>query len=155
MLVHMLKNETEKTTKTNCASALYNLAGSVENCHKMLDVGALMPVVYLTRSDFIQTKVKCAAILSKLSLHEKYYHLFAADDVLRVLLDLSRVDHLLTQRRVVIALSNLSQQLDLRKQLVSLDPIQDIVWQLPNKFHLIRRKSVEPPKTKNPPPISR
>lgn len=127
VLVHMLRTEPDKTTKTNCATALYNLADNDANCHVMLDVGALLPVVTLTKSDFIQTKVKCAAILSRLSLHEQYYHLFAADGVLSVLLDLSCVEHVLTQRRVVIALSNLSQHPQLRAQLLELNPIRFII----------------------------
>jgi len=87
----------------------------------MLSAGALMPIVRLTQSDFMLTKIKCAAILSRLSLHSQYYAQFGRDDVLKVLLELACVDHTLTQRRVVIALSNLSQSPELRKMLLSLD----------------------------------
>ena len=86
----------------------------------MLSAGALMPIVHLTQSEFMLTKIKCAAILSRLSLHSQYYSQFARDDVLNVLLELASVDHTLTQRRVVIAISNLSQSLDLRKMLLNL-----------------------------------
>lgn len=69
----------------------------------------------------METKIKCAAILSRLSLHKRYYPEFTRDDVLRVLLDLAAVDHTLTQRRVVIAISNLTQSEDIRKMLLHLD----------------------------------
>jgi hypothetical protein len=121
ILVHMLRNEEEQKTKTDCASSLYNIADSDSCCDLMLAAGALIPIVRLTQADYMLTKIKCAAILSRLSLHHQYYGQFARDDVLRVLLDLAYVDHALTQRRVVIALSNLSQSAELRRMLLSLD----------------------------------
>jgi hypothetical protein len=123
----MLKNESDKTTKTNCATALYNLAASDESCKLMLQHGALLPIVALSRSEYVQTKMKCAAILSRLSLHEQYYHLFASDNVLKVLLDLSAVDDLKTQRRVTTSLANLSQKKDLRMKILLIDPMKYII----------------------------
>ena len=88
---------------------LYNLASSNENCALMLEAGALMHVVHLTQAPLSATKMKCAAILSRLSLHAKHYDQFSRHDVLRVLLELCNVDNIMTQRRLVIAISNLSQ----------------------------------------------
>ena len=85
------------------------MADDNNNCAIMLDAGALLHVVELTQVELSSTKMKCAAILSRLSLHEKYYSQFAQHDVLRVLLNLCSVDHIMTQRRLVIAISNLSQ----------------------------------------------
>lgn len=123
VLIDMLGNEIDKSTKAYCATALYNLAESHKNCQLMLEKGSLTPLVSLTKTEPMLTKVKCAAILSRLALHKEYYHLFEANDVLRVLLDLSSIDHTITQRRIVIALSNLSQNEQLRKQLIDLNPI--------------------------------
>ena len=96
-------------TQRNCAVILYNLANDDDNCTSMLDAGALMHVVHLTQADLSATKIKCAAILSRLSLHAKHYDQFARHGVLRVLLNLCNVDNILTQRKLVIAISNLSQ----------------------------------------------
>ena len=96
-------------TLRNCAVILYNLANDDDNCTSMLDAGALMHVVHLTQADLLATKIKCAAILSRLSLHAKHYDQFARHGVLRVLLNLCNVDNILTQRKLVIAISNLSQ----------------------------------------------
>jgi hypothetical protein len=124
ILVQMLRNDKENAnTKACCASALYNLSASAENCAVMLESGVLLPVVQLTSSAHTGTKSKCAAILSRLSLHSNYYSHFAAGNVLRVLLDLSSVDNIITQRKVIIALSNLSQSKVLREQLLELKPI--------------------------------
>ena len=43
-----------------------------------------MPVVRLTQANHMQTKIKCAAILSRLSLHQQYYVQFETDPVLKV-----------------------------------------------------------------------
>jgi len=116
-----------------CAVALYNLAETDSNSCIMLEAGALKPVVQLTQSQDIQTKMKCAAIISKLSLFPHYYDQFSeesslgGDNVLKVLLELSRVDHTLTQRRVVLALSNLTQSPLLRQQLLKLKPMEYII----------------------------
>lgn len=85
------------------------MADDNDNCAIMLGAGALMHVVHLTQADLSSTKMKCAAILSRLSLHENHYNQFGQHDVLRVLLNLCNVDHIMTQRRLVIAISNLSQ----------------------------------------------
>lgn len=127
ILVAMLRDETDHTVKTNCASSLYNLADSDVHCDLMLLAGALMPVVHLTRSDYLQTKMECAAILSRLSIHEKYYAQFGTVDVLKVLLELTSVDESLTQRRVVIAISNLTRRVDLRGMLLSLNATKFII----------------------------
>eukprot|EP00602_Paraphysomonas_sp_CaronLab_P011187 CAMPEP_0185041812 /NCGR_PEP_ID=MMETSP1103-20130426/41587_1 /TAXON_ID=36769 /ORGANISM="Paraphysomonas bandaiensis, Strain Caron Lab Isolate" /LENGTH=1453 /DNA_ID=CAMNT_0027581715 /DNA_START=6 /DNA_END=4367 /DNA_ORIENTATION=+ len=127
VLVHMLRHETNQSIKVDCASALYNLADNDSNCDQMLSAGALIPVVKLTKADYLETKIKCAAILSRLSCHDKYYKEFASDDVLKVLLELSRLEHALTQRRVVIAVSNLSQFAELRMMLLDLQATEFII----------------------------
>lgn len=142
ILVHMLREEENVATKNFCASSLYNLADLDDNCFQMMEVGALLPVVYLTQSDNLQTKIKCAAILCRLSLQKQYYAQFGVDDVLKMLLDLSNVDHTLTQRRVIISLSNLSQDQDLRKQLLSLDPFPYIIALAAKRDENLRRGCV-------------
>jgi hypothetical protein len=127
MLVHMLRHESDQNIKVDCASSLYNLADSDTNCDKMLSAGALIPVVRLTQADYLETKIKCAAILSRLSGHDKYYKQFASDDVLKTLLELSCLDHALTQRRVVIAVTNLSQFAELRSMLLDLKATDYII----------------------------
>ena len=143
LLVSMLKNQSGQTIKKYCASALFNLADSTENCYKMLDAEALGPVVELTQNEFTQgdsdPKVICAGIISRLSLHPKYYDQFAAGNVLQVLLELSCVDHRLTQRRVVIALSNLSQSAELRAKLIELKPIPYIISLASERDEYLRR----------------
>ena len=133
-LVHMLRYSIDHITKSECAASLYNLADSDMSCDKMLEAGALMPIVKLTQSDFMSTKIKCAAILSRLSLHSQYYGEFSKDPtVLETLLGLSQVDHTLTQRRVVIALSNLSQNAELRKMLLTVDDTPNVMKVLCSK----------------------
>ena len=127
MLVHMLRHESDQNIKVDCASALYNLADSDSNCDKMLSAGALIPVVRLTQADYLETKIKCAAILSRLSGHDKYYKQFATDDVLKTLLELSCLDHAITQRRVVIAVTNLSQFSELRSMLLDMKATDYII----------------------------
>lgn len=87
----------------------------------------MIPVVRLTQADYLETKIKCAAILSRLSGHDKYYKQFATDDVLKTLLELSCLDHALTQRRVVIAVTNLSQFAELRSMLLNLNATDYII----------------------------
>lgn len=127
VLVHMLRTVDEEAIKVDCASALYNLADVDANCDSMLQAGALIPVVNLTKRDYLQTKIKCAAILSRLSCHDKYYREFASEPVLEVLLKLSCLEHALTQRRVVIAVSNLSQFPELRTMLLKLKATEYII----------------------------
>jgi HEAT repeat protein len=139
ILVDMLRNEVSESIKVDCASALYNLADDDANCDQMLQVGALIPVVNLTQADYLQTKIKCAAILSRLSCHEKYYKEFASERVLKVLLELSRLEHALTQRRVIIAVSNLSQLPELRKILLQLEATEYIISLASKPDEQIRR----------------
>lgn len=139
ILVDMLRNEFSESIKVDCASALYNLADDDANCDQMLQVGALIPVVNLTQADYLQTKIKCAAILSRLSCHEKYYKEFASETVLKVLLELSRLEHALTQRRVIIAVSNLSQLPELRKILLQLEATEYIISLASKPDEQIRR----------------
>lgn len=127
ILVDMLRNETLESIKVDCASALYNLADDDQNCDQMLQVGALIPVVNLTQADYLQTKIKCAAILSRLSSHPKYYKEFASYNVLKVLLELSCLEDAVTQRRVIIAISNLSQLPELRVLLLQLNATSYII----------------------------
>ena len=103
------------------------MADDNDNCAIMLEAGALLHVVHLTQAEQISTKMKWAAILSRLSLHEKHYNQFAQHDVLRVLLNLCSVDHIMTQRRLVIAISNLSQNDNLRDELLLLKPVPFII----------------------------
>lgn len=140
LLVEMLQSGPDQKTMAACATALYNLADDDENCFAMLEHGGLVSIVHLiTVSESMQTKMKCAAILSRLSLHETYYHEFAGDNILRVLLELSTWDHILTQRRVVIALSNLSQSEELRTQLLALNPIPFIISLASKRDENLRR----------------
>ena len=139
LLIKMLRLENTQNIKKYCASSLFNLADQNENCYIMLDYEALMPVVQLTQSDYIETKVLCAGIISRLSLHKQYYNRFAVGSVLKVLLELSCVDHRITQRRVVIALSNLSQNELLRSMLIELNPIPYIVSLAAERDEYLRR----------------
>ena len=123
--------------KKFCATALFNLATTEENCDMIFAADALKPVVQLTQS--METKVICAGIISRLSLHKRYYSQFASGDVLKVLLELSCVDDRLTQRRVVIALSNLSQDEELRQKLLLLNPISYIVSLAAERDEYLRR----------------
>jgi len=139
LLIKMLRLESGQNIKKYCASSLFNLADKNENCYLMLDYEALLPVVQLTQSDYIETKVLCAGIISRLSLHKQYYNRFAVGSVLKVLLELSCVDHRITQRRVVIALSNLSQNEILRSMLIELNPIPYIVSLAAERDEYLRR----------------
>lgn len=126
VLVQMLTRESIEGTKRNAAASLCNLSYDYKNCETMLEVGALIPVVQLTQSDDLITKMTCASILSTLSRHSDFSAQFRHAAVLSVLLKLSRVDHIPTQRRIVIALSNLSQNPELRAILIEQQPIQYI-----------------------------
>jgi hypothetical protein len=143
LLVKMLRDEESQTIKKYCASSLFNLADSNENCYRMLDSQALLPVVELTQSQYAagdsDPKVICAGIISRLSLHKQYYDQFASGSVLKVLLELSCVDHRLTQRRVVIALSNLSQNEELKLKLLALNPIPYIISLASERDEYLRR----------------
>ena len=107
MLVYLLRNEKDEEVKTDCATALYNLAVSEANCEEMLGSGALLPIISLTKSHHLATKIRCAAILSRLTSYPEYHDILSKED-LRRLLNLSTIDALETQKRVVMTLSNLS-----------------------------------------------
>lgn len=113
VLVAMLKSSTD-TVRSYCASALYNFAGAEKNCEAMLTAGALVPVVQLIQSPHLPTKIKCAAILSRLTAQQAHIHEFARPDVIDVLLGMAKVDHMVTCRRILIALSNLSIDPEIR-----------------------------------------
>jgi hypothetical protein len=123
--------------KKYCAAALFNMANKERNCLIMFEANALKPVVELTAID--ETKVICAGIISRLSLHPIYYSQFAVLNVLKVLLELSLVDDRITQRRVVNALSNLSQNEELRTQLLQLNPISYIISLASERDEYLRR----------------
>ena len=138
LLVSMLNDiECTDAVKKYCASALFNMANQQKNCLTMFEENALKPVVDLTRID--EMKVICAGILSRLSLHPVYYPQFATLNVLKVLLELSLVDDRVTQRRVVNALSNLSQNEELRSQLLQLNPISYIISLASERDEYLRR----------------
>ena len=121
ILVQMLTAELLDGTSRGAAVALNNLCVDQRNCEAMLEHGALIPVVQLTQSEDKVTRMTCASILSTLSLHSHTQFRHAA--VLSVLLKLSRMDHIPTQRRIVIALSNLSLKEDLRLLIIEQQPI--------------------------------
>lgn len=139
MLISMLNESSLELVdvKRYCAQALFNLAKSDANCKIMLTGDVLTPVVELTQ--YKETKVICAGIISRLSLHPQFYDKFSQGNVLKVLLELSRVDDRLTQRRVVVALSNLSQNEYLRSKLLELNPIAYIVALASERDEYLRR----------------
>eukprot|EP00606_Chrysophyceae_sp_TOSAG23-5_P000973 GSChrysophyteH2.ASY1.ANO1.502.1 assembled CDS len=141
-LVNMLQSVDEDDTKNNCITSLYNSADVDENCSAMLEAGVLEPLLELTSSDNVQTRIECAAILCRLSLQTSYYGEFEKANVLKILLDLSSLDHILTQRRVVISLSNLSADDRLRRQLFKLDPIPYIIPLAAKRDENLRRGCV-------------
>lgn len=135
ILVYLLKNEKNVLTRMNCSTALYNLSFSDDNCYKMLDAGVLLPVVELVAEDSSANSkcaAKCAAILSRLTIFEKYIYDIILENnydvqILKVLLKLSIVDDIITQRQVVAALSNLTKDSQLRVKLLALNPIPYIL----------------------------
>jgi hypothetical protein len=139
LLISMLNKSTLELedVKRYCAQALFNLAKNDDNCKKMLSEDILTPVVELTR--YKVTKVICAGIISRLSLHPQFYDKFAEGNVLKTLLELSKVDDRLTQRRVVVALSNLSQNNYLRSKLLELNPIAYIIALASERDEYLRR----------------
>jgi hypothetical protein len=139
LLIGMLNESTLELedVKRYCAQALFNLAKKDANCKKMLTEDVLTPVVELTR--YKETKVICAGIISRLSLHPQFYDKFAEGNVLKTLLELSKVDDRLTQRRVVVALSNLSQNTYLRSKLLELNPIAYIIALASERDEYLRR----------------
>jgi len=83
-VIDMMRTDTNPVTQRCCAAALASMIHESENCAIMLEAGALPFIVRLTETDNLATKVKCAAIFSQLSLHERYFDEFARDDVMQV-----------------------------------------------------------------------
>ena len=141
-LVKMLEFEKDVDTKNNCITSLYNSADLDENCYSMLEAGVLEPLLHLTESDNVKTRIECAAILCRLSLQVSFYEEFERCNVLRILLKLSSLEHILTQRRVIIGLSNLSANERLRQQLFELNPIPYIIPLASKRDENLRRGCV-------------
>eukprot|EP00605_Chrysophyceae_sp_TOSAG23-4_P002041 GSChrysophyteH1.ASY1.ANO1.2260.1 assembled CDS len=142
VLVRMLQEEDDVDTKNNCITSLYNSADVDENCCAMLEAGVLEPLLDLTGSENVQTRIECAAILCRLSLQVSFYDQFVELNVLKILLELSGLEHTLTQRRVIIGLSNLSADDRLRRQLFDLNPIPYIVPLAAKRDENLRRGCV-------------
>ena len=132
MLVYLLRNEKDEEVKTDCATALYNLAVSEANCEEMLGSGALLPIISLTKSHHLATKIRCAAILSRLTSYPEYHDILSKED-LRRLLNLSTIDALETQKRVVMTLSNLSVNVKLRNMLLEIEETNEAIKLLISK----------------------
>lgn len=128
---------TQEAIKKFCAKALFNLSKYEDNCLIILQESALPPIIQLTK--YSQVNVICAGILSRLSLYAQFYKLFAEMNVLKVLLELSIIDDRFTQRRVVNALSNLSQDAQLCSQLLQLNPISYIISLASERDEYLRR----------------
>lgn len=141
-LVQMLEFEEDVETKNNCITSLYNSADLDENCYSMLEYGVLEPLLHLTHSENVKTKIECAAILCRLSLQVSFYEQFEEFNVLKILLELSSLEHTLTQRRVIIGLSNLSTNERLRRQLFLLNPIPFIIPLASKRDENLRRGCV-------------
>jgi hypothetical protein len=142
VMLIMLENEDDVVTKNNCISSLYNLADLDENCVIMLNNLCMDPLLHLAQSDNQDTRIKCAAILCRLSLQEDYYPAFLDTKMMEILLQLSAIDHTLTQRRVIIAMSNLSSDPALRSQLLALKPIPYIISLASKRDENLRRGCV-------------
>ena len=177
-VIDMMRTDTNPITQRCCAAALASMIHESKNCTIMLEAGALPLIVKLTETDNLATKVKCAAIFSQLSLHERYFDEFARDDVMQVrpslllrsgpyypawkyartksilpepschipyalprqvLLGLCTVDHLMTQRWVVMALSNLSHKEALCERLFKMHPIPHLVSMAAKRDETLRR----------------
>ena len=138
-MVNMMSTDGNPITQRNCAASLANMIHDADNCAIMLEAGALPHIVRLSTLDSLATKMKCAAIFSRLSLHEHYFGEFARDDVMKVLVDLCTVDHLMTQRWVVMALSNLSHQPSLCNLLYQVFPVPHIISMAGKRDETLRR----------------
>ena len=138
-MIDMMQKDNNEITQRNCAASLANMIHDSNNCALMLKAGALPLIVKLCSTEFLATKIKCAAIFSRLSLHEHYFEEFARDGVMAVLLDLCTVDNLMTQRWVVMALSNLSHKENLRELLVDLNPVPNILSMAAKRDETLRR----------------
>ena len=138
-VIDMMQKDSNEITQRNCAASLANMIHDSNNCALMLKAGALPHIVKLCGTEFLATKIKCAAIFSRLSLHEHYFEEFARDGVMSVLLSLCAVDNLQTQRWVVMALSNLSHKENLRELLVDLNPVPNILSMAAKRDETLRR----------------
>ena len=138
-VIDMMQKDSNEITQRNCAASLANMIHDSNNCALMLKAGALPHIVKLCGTEFLATKIKCAAIFSRLSLHEHYFEEFARDGVMAVLLSLCMVDNLMTQRWVVMALSNLSHKENLRELLVDLNPVPNILSMAAKRDETLRR----------------
>jgi hypothetical protein len=83
-VIDMMRTDTNPVTQRNCAASLANMIHDSDNCAIMLKSGALPYIVRLSGTDVLGTKMKCAAIFSRLSIHEQYFSEFARDDVMQV-----------------------------------------------------------------------
>lgn len=137
--------------RMNCSTSLYHMLYDDINCSIMMNLNVLHPIIDLVNSSIDlshedlfdnikqsssilvdkQVLIKCSAILTRLSY---YYNVSSEEDIqsvldiLNVLLKLSVVDDVHTQRRAVFALSHLIKDSSvLRNHLISLKPIRFIV----------------------------
>jgi hypothetical protein len=138
-LLRLLRREPDSDIMRLCAAALCNLAKDIANCQRMLDEGAVMPIIGLCNSENTYTKIQCGAILCRLSAESKNRPALISLEYIRTLLQLAKVEDRCTQQRSVIALVNMSQEPEARKLLLRLDAPLCLV-QLSNKpDELIRR----------------
>lgn len=114
-LLSLLKTETDTDITRLCAAALCNLARDKANCQRMLDEGAVEPMIQLCSMDNIQTTIQCGAILCRLAKEPKNRPHLTTEAYLRVLLTLIRVEDRFTQQRAVIAMVHMSQEAQVRR----------------------------------------
>jgi hypothetical protein len=138
-LLSLLRKEADHDMMRLCSAALCNLAVDINNCQRMLDEGAVVPIIALCSSDNISTKIQCGAILCRLASEPKNRQQLISPDYIRVLLSLAKVEDRLTQQRGVIALVHMSQEPEARRFLLAQNALLGLV-QLSNKpDELIRR----------------
>ena len=112
-LIALLRHESDTIVKGDAAAALYNLAFDAANCQRMLKEGARQPIVSLSRSGSVTTKIQCGAILSRLSFQSSDPALKRAmlsAEFIASLLELARLDHRATQQRAIFAIVNLTYE---------------------------------------------
>lgn len=138
-LLQLLKTETDTDISRLCAAALCNLARDTRNCQRMLDEGAVEPIMQLCLMDNIQTKIQCGAILCRLASEPRNRASLTSEAYLRVLLQLIKVEDRFTQQRAVIAMVHMSEEPRARRILLDQAAATCLV-QLSNKpDELIRR----------------
>ena len=111
-------------TKAYAIGALAQLAYSSANCRRMLAAGALMPIVELSRSGNLITRIQCGAILSRFSFQAAYRaHMLSeqrlSEQFLDALLDLSTLDDSPTQQRFIHAVVNMSYEPNARRLMLT------------------------------------